>query len=67
MDDLNIFHFVPAPVLRFSRVAVVLPWRLLAVMSPSFPAVAWLNAGWSPVGGWDGSSSMTGMIYLDPR
>lgn len=36
-------------------------------MFPSFPAAAWLNAGWSPAGGWDGSSSMTGMIYLDLR
>lgn len=36
-------------------------------MFPSFPVVAWLNAGWCLAGGWDGSRSMTGMRYLDPR
>lgn len=52
---------------RSSQAAVVLPWRLSAAMSPYSPAVVWLNAGWSPDGGWDGSSSTTGITCLDLR
>lgn len=64
---LNVSYFAHSCVHRFSQVAAVLPWRLSAVTFPSSPAGVWLSAGWSQAGGWDGSSSMTGMMYLDPR
>lgn len=64
---LNMCHCVPAPFLRFSQVAIVLPWHLSAATFPSFHAVVWLRGGWSLVGGWDGFLSMTGTIYLDLR
>lgn len=43
------------------------PWRLSAVTYRSCPVAAWPNVGWSLVGGWDGSSFMTEMTYLDLR
>lgn len=61
-------HHVCVPlVCRFSQDATVPPWLPSVVTFPSFPVAAWLNAGWFPDGGWAGSSSMTGMTYLDLR
>lgn len=59
--------FILVFALRFSQDAVLLQWHPSAVMFPSFPVAVWVNAGWCLAGGWDGSSSMTGMIYLERR
>lgn len=54
-------------VLRFSQDAAALLWLVSAVTSPSCPAGAWPNAGWSPAGGWAGFWSTTGTTSLAPR
>lgn len=52
---------------RSSQAATAHQWPLLAAAFPSFPVVVWPSAGWFLVGGWDGSSFMTEMKYLDQR
>lgn len=52
---------------RCSLAAALTPWRPSAVTCPSCPVAAWPSAGWSPAGGWDGSSSTTAMMYSGQR